>query len=189
MTRCLALMAALSIFVGCAITDNLVDRAEFQVRGEKLLISGQITSQTPANFKATLAANPQITTVVQTYMPGSLDDEALIEMGYLLRSRGLNTHLTANSEIYSGAVDLFLAGNRRTAALGAVVGVHSWADGLGEGANYPAEAPEHRLNVQYTTDMLGSPDFYWFTLRAAPSDDIYEMTREELIRFGVITQP
>jgi hypothetical protein len=172
----------------CAIADNAVDRATFDVQGSELRLGGEITTRTPANFREVLAQNPQITTVVQTYMPGSLDDEAVIAMGYLIRQRGLNTHLTARSEIYSGAVDLFLAGNRRSMQPGAVIGVHSWADGFGEGASYPRSAPEHRSNVAYARDMLGSSDFYWFTLQAAPSDGIHEMTSAEIARFGLLTR-
>jgi hypothetical protein len=173
----------------CSIADNAVDRATFEVRGSELLLGGEITSRTPASFIALLEENPQITTIVQTYMPGSLDDEAVLQMGYALRDRGLNTHLRQDSEIYSGAVDLFLAGRNRSMARGAVIGVHSWADGFGEGADYPRDAPEHRSNVAYTRDMLGAADFYWFTLQVAPSDGIHEMTTGEIARYGLLTQP
>ncbi len=180
---------ALGLLGACAIAENAVDRATFEVRGTTVLMGGEITTRTPATLRALLVRNPQITTVVQTVMPGSLDDEAVIEMGYLLRANGINTHLTAQSEIYSGAVDLFLAGAQRSMEQGAVIGVHSWADGFGEGTSYPPDAPEHRSTVRYTQDMLGSADFYWFTLQAAPSDGIHEMTLDEIARFGILTQP
>lgn len=182
----LALLAALPL--GCAIADNAVDRTALDVQGAQLFISGEVTSRTPANFLAVLDANPQITTVVQTYMPGSLDDEAVLRMGYAVRDRGLNTHLTAQSEIYSGAVDLFLAGRTRTMERGAVIGVHAWADGFGEATSYPPDAPEHQATAAYTREMLGSDAFYWFTLQAAPSDGIHEMTEAEIARFGLLTQ-
>ena len=159
-----------------------------EVRGAQLFVAGEITSRTPANFETVLAANPQIKTIVLTRMSGALDDAAVIRMGYLLRGKGLDTALTPESEIYSGAVDLFLAGNRRRVAQGAVIGVHAWADGFGEGTDYAPDAPEHRANAQYTADMLGSDAFYWFTLRAAPSDGIHVMTREEIARFGLATR-
>ena len=172
----------------CTIAGNAVDRATFQVEGTELFLSGEITSRTPANFREVLEENPQITTIVQTFMPGSLDDRAVIAMGYLIRERGINTHLTASSEIYSGAVDLFLSGRQRSMQRGAIIGVHSWTDGLGEGTSYPRDAPEHRNNVAYVRDMLGSSDFYWFTLQAAPSDEIHEMTAAEIARFGLLTR-
>lgn len=178
---------ALAALGACAIADNAVDRVRFEVEGARLLMNGEITSRTPATFARLLTENPQLTTVVLLDMPGSLDDKAVIRMGYQLRDAGLDTELTSQSAIYSGAVDLFLAGNRRKMAPGAIVGVHSWADGFGEGADYPRDAPEHRSNVAYTRDMLGSADFYWFTLQAAPSDGIHEMTRAEIARFGLVT--
>ena len=183
-----ALAVAAVLLWGCAIADNAVDRTEIEVRGAELYLSGEMTSRTPANFIAALNANPQVTTIVQTYMPGSLDDEAVLRMGYALRDRGLNTHLTAQSEIYSGAVDLFLAGRERTMERGAVIGVHAWADGFGEATDYPRGAPEHQSTVAYTQEMLGSDAFYWFTLQAAPSDGIHEMTAAEIARFGLLTQ-
>jgi hypothetical protein len=182
-----AFIAGILLLGACAIADNAVDRTTLKVDGTRLLMSGEITSQTPANFERVLNENPQVRTIVQTDMAGSLDDEAVLEMGYLLRQRGLNTHLTARSEIYSGAVDLFLAGRQRTMQRGAVIGVHSWADGFGEGADYPRDAREHRGNVAYTRAMLGSAAFYWFTLQAAPSDGIHEMTQAEIARFGLLT--
>lgn len=173
----------------CAIADNAVDGATFDVRGEQLLMQGEITSRTPATFEHLIADNPQIATLVLGYMPGSLDDEAVVRMGYRVRALGLNTHLNADSKIYSGAVDLFLAGRSRSMQRGAVIGVHSWADGFGEGAKYPRDSPEHRSNAAYTADMLGSDAFYWFTLQAAPSDGIHEMTVAEISRFGLLTRP
>ena len=122
-------------------------------------------------------------------MQGSIDDEAVLDMGYLLRARGLDTHLQSDSGIYSGAVDLFLAGVRRTMVRGAEIGVHAWADGFGEGASYPRDAWEHRANAAYTADMLGDDAFYWFTLQAAPSSGIHIMTRGEIARFGLLTAP
>lgn len=184
------LMAGLCAGLGaCAIVDNAVDRTTLEVRGNRLLMAGEITSKTPANFEKILAENPQITTIVPQVMEGSLDDEAVLRMGYVIRRKGLNTHLEARSEIYSGAVDLFLAGRQRSMVRGAVIGVHSWADGFGEGSSYARDAAEHRGNVAYTRDMLGSAAFYWFTLQAAPSSGIHEMTQAEINRYGLLTQP
>lgn len=174
---------------GCSITDNLRQDMSFDVAGDRLFISGEITSATPPAFARALAENPQLRTIVMQDLPGSIDDEAVLEMGYLIRDRGLNTHLEADSGIYSGAVDLFLSGNQRTMVRGAEIGVHSWADGFGEGSAYPREAREHRANARYTRDMLGSDAFYWFTLQAAASHEIHVMSAGEIARFGLLTAP
>tara|TARA_R110002110_G_scaffold194901_29_gene404152 strand:- start:3913 stop:4488 length:576 start_codon:yes stop_codon:yes gene_type:complete len=182
-------LALVGGLLGCAVVDNAVDRTRMSVQGSRLLISGEITSRTPRAFEALLEAHPDVRTLVPEIMQGSLDDQAVLRMGYFLRDRGMDTHLTAQSEIYSGAVDLFLAGNRRSMARGAVIGVHSWADGFGEGTGYPRDAREHAGNVAYFRDMLGSDAFYWFTLQAAPSSGIHEMTPGEIARFGLLTEP
>ena len=182
-------LAGVLALAGCGIGENLRQGLAFSVVNERLLLSGVITSRSPAAFADVLAQNPQVDTVVLQQMEGSFDDEATIEMGYMIRDRGLATHLQSDSGIYSGAVDLFLAGVRRSMVAGAEIGVHSWADGFGEGSSYPRGAAEHALNVRYTRDMLGSDAFYWFTLAAAPSSEIHIMSAGEIARFGLLTQP
>jgi hypothetical protein len=176
---------AFATLTGCGIVENASNGIAFEVDNTRLFMSGTITSQTPRAFRTTLAENPQITTIVMTQVFGSADDEAMIDMGYFARAKGLNTHIPATGEVNSGGVDFFLAGRRRSIEAGALVGVHSWADGFGEGRDYPRDAPEHQLNRQYIADMLGSDAFYWFTLDAAPSDDIHHMTFGEMRRFGM----
>lgn len=173
---------------GCAVAGNAVDRTTIEVDGARLFFNGVITSRTPSRFEAAIAAHPDVATVVLMDMPGSLDAGADHRIGRLIRTEGLDTHLTAASEIYSGAVSVFLGGNRRTADKGAVIGVHSWADGFGEGSSYPRDAWEHEDNVAYVRAMLGSDAFYWFTLQAAPSDGIHVMTDREIARFGLLTR-
>lgn len=164
----------------------------FQVTGEwrgVLLMEGTINSDTPHQLSAILEAEPQIRTIVLLRCLGSSDDEANFPMARGVRARGLNTHLTATSEIYSGCVDFFLAGNVRTMEPGARVGVHSWYDDDDEmdGVDYPRDAPDHELNRRYVEDMLGTDAFYWFTLEAAPADGMHYMTGDEIARYGLLT--
>ena len=37
--------------------------------------------------------------------------------------------------------------------------------------------------------MLGDDAFYWFTIEAAPADDIYEMSDAEIAEYGLLTAP
>lgn len=187
-TRRAVLLGALLLGC-CAIGDNLRQPLEFTVVKERLLLNGQITSRSVQAFEEVLAQNPQVSTVVLQDMPGSLDDTAVLRMGTLIRNEGLTTALQSDSRIHSGAVDLFIAGARRKMVEGAEIGVHSWADGLGDGRDYPRDALEHRAGRGYAAAMLGAEDFYWFTLQAAPSDGIYIMNAEEIARFGLLTEP
>jgi len=97
--------------------------------------------------------------------------------------------LIATSQIDSGGVDLFLAGVERTMQDGARIGVHSWSDGTNDATDFPRDSLEHDQNRQYIEDMVGSDDFYWFTIEAAPASSIYEMTNDEIVRFGLLTAP
>ena len=106
-----ALSACGTIF---SIAVNMVETTEFTVEGDTLLMTGTINSKTLAQFNEIYAQNPDITTLVELSIPGSMDDDTMIALAYRVRELGLNTHLRARSEIYSGGVDLFLAGVRRT---------------------------------------------------------------------------
>lgn len=167
---------------------NQVTTTEFRVDGTTLFMQGEINSKTLSQFEEVYAANPDITTLVELDVPGSLDDDTMIALAYRVRELGLNTHLTATSKIYSGGVDLFLAGVERTMEPGAKIGVHSWSDGVREAKDYPRDAPEHEQNRLYIERMLGNDAFYWFTIYAAPADDIYEMTDAEIRQYGLLTQ-
>lgn len=175
--------------IASVVVLNQFTTTEFVVDDTELWMNGEINSKTYDQFIEVIEANPQIETLVEEVVPGSLDDDTMIKLAYKVRELGLNTRLLATSEIDSGGVDLFLAGVERTMEDGAHIGVHSWSDGIKEAAEYPRDAPEHEKNRQYIVDMLGDDAFYWFTIDAAPADDIYEMTNAEIIEYGLLTQP
>jgi hypothetical protein len=192
-TQPLALCVCIALLVSActglsAIVLNGVGLTKFQVDETLLFMEGPINSKTLGQFEKIYAQNPQIKTLVELDVPGSLDDDTMIALAYRVRELGLNTHLTANSEIYSGGVDLFLAGVQRTMETGAKIGVHSWSDGRLQAQDYPRDAPEHELNRKYIEDMLGEDTFYWFTIHAAPADGIHEMTDQEIKRYKLLTR-
>ena len=165
---------------------NQLETTEFSVQGDKLLMAGIINSRTLDQFNAVYAAHPNVKTLVELDVPGSVDDDTMIALAYRVRSLGLNTHLTSKSEVHSGGVDLFLAGVHRTMEPGAKLGVHSWSDGKHEAIDYPRSAPEHELNRKYIEDMLGDDAFYWFTIHAASADDIHIMTPAEIRKYRLL---
>ena len=182
-------LAALSACGQLAIAAmNQSETTDFQVVDDRLYMNGEINSRTLEQFNAIYAAHPEIKTLIQLHVPGSLDDDTMIALGYRVRSLGLNTHLTEASEIYSGGVDLFLAGVERTMVPGAVLGVHSWSDGERDAKDFPLTAPEHDQNRDYIDAMLGSGSFYWFTIYAAPADGMHIMTRDEIRKYGLLTR-
>jgi hypothetical protein len=191
LAACVMLVCSPAVATDAAAQD-LNEETMFEtagVRGEFLLMRGTINEETPAQLTRILDHNPQIRTIVLLDCLGSDDDEANFPMARMVRARGLNTHLTSDSRIYSGCVDFFLAGNARTMEPGAEIGVHSWYDDddQKQAIEYPRGSREHELNRKYIEDMLGSDAFYWFTIEAAPAEGMHLMTEAEIRYFGMLT--
>lgn len=180
-----ARMIVKSIYVNARVI------TEFTVDGEMLFMNGEINSKTPKQLKKIIEDNPQVKTIVMLIVPGSNDDDANFPMARWIREKGLDTYLTKDSVVASGGTDLFLAGNKRTMEAGAKIGVHSWKDmGTGkEAKDIPKDSEEHEMNRKYIEDMLGKDDFYWYTIYAAPANDIYFMTDEEIVKYNMVTEP
>jgi len=183
------LLGLAMLLAGCGTVENMSQTLQMQVDGEVLRLDGLINTRALRQFVTVLDDNPGLAVVELGEIEGSIDDDVVAEMGYTLRDRGLDTRVTASSEVYSGGVDLFLAGVNRVASPGAVLGVHSWGSGLGTTArDFPRGSKQHEPTRGYTEDMLGSDAFYWFTIEAAAFDDIHVMTRGEMIKYGVVTR-
>ena len=71
------------------------------------------------------------------------------------------------------------------------MGVHSWSDGVVEAADLPRDHPDHQLYISYYQDIGFSAqwaeDFYFFTINAAPADDIHWMTSAEIAQYEMTT--
>ena len=164
--------------------------ADFTLEANHVMMTGVIDHKTPSRLRVLLAENPKITTIVLVNVEGSVDDEANLEAARMVRSAGLHTVVPANGLIASGGTDFFLAGLKRHIEPGAKVGVHSWAlmkNGKRvEGIDVPRGAPEHQMYLDYYREMGVPEAFYWFTLNAAPADDIHWMSPEEMKRFAFI---
>ncbi|AVX03223.1 beta-lactamase [Maritalea myrionectae] len=186
----LSLFAALALFfASLSAPQQSFAGTEFEVEGNIVHMDYEITSRTYNQFVRLHQKNPQVDTILMHEIDGSTDDEVMIKLGYYLRKHGFKTKLHSESEIYSGGVDLFLAGVERTMERGAIIGVHSWSDGERDGADYPRSSPEHDMNRNYIKAMLGRDGFYWFTLEAAPADDIHIMSEGEIRKYRLLTKP
>ena len=150
-------------------------------------MAGDVTSATPRQFAAMLAAYPSLKRLEMIDCPGSLDEEANLILARAIRRAGLETVVPSGGSVRSGAVELWLAGNTRRAAPDAEFGVHSWADETGREANdYPANDPVHAEYLSYYREM-GMDDakaraFYALT-NSTPFDDVRYLTREDMARF------
>lgn len=177
---------------GCTMVEihtlNAVDTTRFEVDGDRLYMGDLINTRTLDQFEAMVAAHPNLKTLVLTVVPGSVDDEINLELGRRVRELGLGTHLVSGGMIASGGVDLFLAGATRTMEQGAYVGVHSWAAGFGHsGDDIDRDHGDHDIYLDYYEAVDIPADFYWFTLEAAPPDELHWMSFAELERYSMLT--
>lgn len=157
------------------------------IDGTTVRMAGDVTSATPRQFAAMLAAYPGLKRLEMTDCPGSLDEEANLILARAIRGQGMETVVPAGGSIRSGAVELWLAGVTRRAAPDAEFGVHSWADEYGREANdYPANDPVHAEYLGYYREMGLDPvkarAFYALT-NSTPFDDVRYLTRDDMARF------
>ncbi|MBN8842866.1 MAG: alpha/beta hydrolase [Sphingomonadales bacterium] len=150
-------------------------------------MAGDVTSATPRQFAAMLAAFPNLKRLEMVDCPGSLDEEANLILARAIRRAGMETVVPSGGSVRSGAVELWLAGITRRAAPDAEFGVHSWLDDTGHQANdYPASDPVHAEYLSYYREM-GMDDtkaraFYALT-NSTPFDDVRYLTRDDMARF------
>jgi hypothetical protein len=194
--RTLLIIKALTFMVSCSDDDKDYSQQTkfdiFTVQADRktVYMNGEIDTRTLSDFKHMLEGHPDINLIKMFEVPGSNDDETNFKVGKLLRQNKINTHLVDKGMIASGGVDFFLAGVKRTHEENGAVGVHSWSDGDGKQAtDFPDDSHEHRANIKYYEDLGYSAEwakeFYFFTIKAAPADDIYWMTKKELDKYKV----
>lgn len=162
------------------------------VAPDRVELIDAVSSDTPAQFRALIAAHPDVHQIDMVDCPGSVDDDANLALARMIRERGLATHIPAGGSIRSGGVELFLAGVTRTAAKDAEIGVHSWEDSDGlQATDFAADDPVHTPYLAFYRDMGFAPDkaraFYDFTNSAAPFDELHVMTPREIGAFGLLT--
>ncbi|MBC2669105.1 alpha/beta hydrolase [Novosphingobium piscinae] len=136
--------------------------------GTRAALVGVTDERSPAAFQAMLARHPGIRVLELIECPGTEEDRANLRLGRMIRARGLATHVPAGGSVRSGAVELYLAGVRRSADPGAEFAVHAWADEDGrEPRDFPADAPQNRAYLDYYRAM---------GLSAAEARAFYAMT-------------
>ena len=157
------------------------------------VLHGTIMTSTPQDVDNFIAAFPNVTTLVFMQIPGSGDDDANLVAGQKLRNRGYIHYLPSvnayqdDAFIASGGVDLFISGTSRIIDVGAEVGVHAWSDGMNEATDFPVGHAEHLKYINYYVAMgMSQQDaeaFYYFTINAAPSNNIHNMTEAEIVQY------
>lgn len=124
------------------------------IDGKRAALVASTDAASPQAFAAMLSAFPGLEVIEFADAPGTSHDLANLALGRAIRAAGLATHVPAGGSARSGAVELFLAGTRRTLDPGALFAVHSWRDEHGrEPADFAPDAPENRLYLDYYAEM------------------------------------
>jgi hypothetical protein len=152
-------------------------------------MAGTVDSASPRDFAALMAAHPGVRRLVMVDCPGSIDETANHVLARAVRRAGLETHVPQGGSVRSGAVELFLAGVRRSAHASAEFGVHSWRDEDGyEASDFPADDPVHAEYLSYYRDMGLSAEaarrFYALT-NSVPFDDVRYLGARDMAAMGL----
>lgn len=159
--------------------------AQFIVKGDVAYMNGTICTTTPAKVLELLFQHPEVKTIEMQIVPGSINDVANLRASLYVHRFGLNTRVTKNSLIASGGTDFFLAGKKREVEEGATIGVHSWGGGPTAATKLPKDHEAHQKYLDYYRQVDIPESFYWYTLQAAPADDIHNMTSQEIKQYNV----
>lgn len=115
---------------------------------------GVTDQQSPAQFRAMLRDFPQLRTLVLVECPGTDHDIANLAVGRMIRGARIETYVPAHGSVRSGAVELFLAGERRRIDDGAEFAVHSWRDTRGrEAGDFGADEGANATYLAYYREM------------------------------------
>ena len=163
------------------------NRLRLSIRGDLLYVKGVVNRRSARRVHKALITAPDVGVVVLTHVPGSAHDTTNLELGRMLRQANYATYLPSGGLVASGGTDLLLAGVLRIVERGARIGVHSWSDGSATGDTIAPEAEAHRIYLDYYRALAIDEAFYWFTLQAAPADEIHWMTESEMATYAVYT--
>ena len=160
----------------------------FIVKQNKAHMYGVIDESIVHIVTTLITDHSNVDTIVLVDVPGSMDDESNLKAALMVYDKGLNTEVLSNSDIASGGVDFYLAGNKRILAQGAKLGVHSWGGDDGVVAtDLPRDHAEHKPYIEFYQHIkqYQPSEFYFFTLEAAPAESIHYMTAEELAKWKI----
>lgn len=188
-----------AIFSSCSSDDDMSvgqDQKQFGIftvtNDSTVNMNGDISSASLNNFNRLIDAFPSINKINMAEVPGSTDDETNLKVAKRVHDLDIATHILDNGEIASGGVDFFLAGVRRSSGSNTSIGVHSWSDGQNDATAYPVGHAEHLPYINFYTAVgftqQQAEDFYYFTINAAPANDIHWMTDAEIEQYGILTE-
>ncbi len=158
---------------------------------ERAEMIGTTDSYSMDRFNQMMAAYPSVQQIDMVDVAGTVDDEVNLALAAKINALGIATHVPQNGSVRSGGVELFLAGQKRTAHPTAIFAVHSWMDEDGlEPHDYAADHPVHKSYIDYYHIVAGmsrkqAHDFYWMT-NSAPHDSYITLGKSDITQYAPI---
>ncbi len=191
------------IFIGCNNTATLEKNifGIFTVNNDGLSaeVQGTIVDATLQDFNDMTTQYPNLKILNLVDVPGSdvngdMQTDNALELGRRVYSKNINTHLADNGFVASGGTDLLASGKSVSVGTNPIIGVHSWGGGIEgnpNGSSWDIKDNEnhidHQKYLRYFEDIGFSTQkakkFYFFTIRAASTNDIHYMTTEEINQY------
>lgn len=139
-------------------------------------------------FNQMMRAYPAIAQIDMVDVAGTIDDEVNLSLARKIKTLGIATHIPQNGSVRSGGVELFLAGEKRSAHPTANFAVHSWRDEDGmEPHDFADNHPVHTSYIEYYRDIAGMDEtqakaFYWMT-NSAPHDQYIDLSVGDIAKY------
>lgn len=181
--RILAAVLALVLSIGPAFSAEIARQGAFIVPGtgfDFAILAGEITDQTPDDFKAVLASQPNIKALVLSSNGGTMAG-ALLLADEVYR-RGINTYIPPNSICRSSCAYVFFAGAGRLDH--GELGVHHFYGGDGNAAS--------QLGVTDIMGVLagfGTPQTVINRMLRTRADQMYVFSAEEVAQLRIDRNP
>ena len=191
-----AILIILMIFTGFSVYNSkklseqisVQEPAIFEINGNTAIMVGIINENIVEEVENLINNHHEVKTIIMLNVPGSVNSNANLKAGRIIRLNNISTVVPKNGYIASGGTVFFCAGVNRTVEKGAKVGVHSWKnDIVTDASKIPKNNSFHRPYVIYFKEMGISDEFYWFMISSAPSFGMHYLNDYELKKYGIIT--
>jgi len=179
-----AILVAMLAGGGALIRFAGAGATEFRVTGPEMFIAGPISGAAADRIERLLDEHPELEAVVLGDIPGADDTGWLVQMGYLIRGRGLATR--AIGDLNNDAILLFAAGVDREVQGGNLV--ITGADvARSRGWPYDDSSAARVERGAYARVMLGDAAFVEFAETLRETEDVHIITNHDQLRFGLVT--
>ena len=161
------------------------------LENNSVLMTGLINDNTATDLTELIETFPTTTSITMGDVDGATTHEAAFSAARIVRANNLNIHISDNSTIRKEATNFFLGGIQRTKGENVRIGVSAWINDQGqEATDFGFGDSAHLPWINFYQEMGFSfqlaADFYNFYIFAAPSDEIFFMTDDQLNTFDII---